>query len=191
MSKQESNEDLKHDRGHEYDGIREYDYPAPKWWQAIFYGSIFWAVGYFAYYHVFEGETLRHQLDRELVDIEREKLKAAANGPSDGDLMALVSKPEIVKAGKETFMSKCASCHGDQGQGIIGPNLTDQSWIHGAGTAADIFKVVDKGVADKGMPPWGPILAPAELKSVVAYVKTLQGTKPTNPKAPQGTEVKL
>ena len=104
--------------------------------------------------------------------------------------MVLIADPNSVKAGKEIFLSKCSSCHGEHGQGIIGPNLTDHFWLHGKGTAVDIFKTVDKGVPDKGMPPWGPILAASEVKNVVAFVKTLQGTNPANPKAPQGVEVK-
>lgn len=33
--------------GHEYDGIREYDKPLPKWWLVVFFGTLFWGLGYF------------------------------------------------------------------------------------------------------------------------------------------------
>ena len=190
MSKDTSKEDKKYEMDHNYDGIREYNYPAPTWWQVIFFGSIIWAVGYFMYYYVFDGETLRHSLDRQLVEIDRENLKSAGAGPSEDELMKLVADPAVVGLGKVTFLGKCSSCHGEHGQGIIGPNLTDNYWLHGKGLAADIFKTVEGGVADKGMPPWGPILSPTELKNVVAYVKSIRGTHPSNPKAPQGEEVK-
>jgi len=190
MSKNNSDEDQKYELNHEYDGIREYDYPAPRWWQIVFYASIIWGVGYFFYYSVFDGETLRHRLDRELMAIETERLKMASSGPTENELMSLVSNPKVIVSGKETFLGKCSSCHGEHGQGIIGPNLTDNFWLHGNGSVSDIFKTVEKGVPDKGMPPWGPILSATELKSVVAYVKTLRGSNPANPKAPQGVEVK-
>lgn len=190
MSDVNENEDKKYEMNHDYDGIRELNYPAPTWWQVVFLGTIVWAFGYFAYYYMFEGETLRHKLDRQLVELERERLKAGTQGPGEDELMALVSNPEALASGKATFQVRCVSCHGEHGQGVIGPNLTDDYWIHGKGTAADIYTVVDKGVSDKGMPPWGPILPPKDVKNLVAYVKSLRGTKPENPKAPQGLEVK-
>ena len=175
---------------HEYDGIHECNYPAPQWWQILFYACIVWGVGYIFYYSLFEGETLKHRLDRQLVELERIRLNTVATGPSNEDLIALARNPEILKSGKGTFLGKCSSCHGEHGQGIIGPNLTDHFWLHGKGKPSDIFHTVDKGVADKGMPPWGPILSSTDLKAVVAYVTTLQDTHPENPKTPQGTEVK-
>ena len=36
--------------GHEYDGIREYDKPLPKWWLVIFFGSIVWGVAYWVFF---------------------------------------------------------------------------------------------------------------------------------------------
>ena len=36
--------------GHEYDGIREYDKPLPKWWLVIFFGSIVWGVAYWIFF---------------------------------------------------------------------------------------------------------------------------------------------
>ncbi|MGA6100969.1 cytochrome-c oxidase, cbb3-type subunit III [Psychrobacter pocilloporae] len=36
--------------GHEYDGIREYDKPLPKWWLVIFFGSIVWGVVYWVFF---------------------------------------------------------------------------------------------------------------------------------------------
>ena len=189
-SEKRKNEDKKYELDHEYDGIQEYDYPAPAWWQIIFFATIVWGIGYFIYYSVYDGETLRHSLNRQLVEIERERLKTASNGPSESELTALVSDANSLKVGRETFMGKCSSCHGEHGQGMIGPNLTDRFWIHGNGSISEIFKTVDKGVPDKGMPPWGSILPATEMKSVVAYVKTLQGSNPANPKAPQGVEVK-
>jgi cytochrome c oxidase cbb3-type subunit 3 len=87
--------------------------------------------------------------------------------------------------GEETFTTNCAACHRADGGGLIGPNLTDDAWIHG-GTITDIYTTVTKGVLDKGMPAWEKVLKPEQLAEVVAYVTTLKGTNPANPKAPQG-----
>jgi cytochrome c oxidase cbb3-type subunit 3 len=74
------------------------------------------------------------------------------------------------------------------GGGLIGPNLTDNAWIHG-GQITDIYKTVMNGVLEKGMPAWGTMLKPEEVEQVVAYVASLQGSNPANPKAPQGAPV--
>ena len=71
---------------------------------------------------------------------------------------------------------------------MIGPNLTDNAWIHGAGKLTDIYGVVDGGVAAKGMPAWGRQLTPIELRKVVAFVGTLRGTNVPG-KAAEGTPV--
>jgi cytochrome c oxidase cbb3-type subunit 3 len=100
----------------------------------------------------------------------------------------MLSDQVQLKAGGEVFAKNCGSCHGSKGEGSIGPNLTDKFWIHGA-KLSEIYTTVEKGVLDKGMPPWGPVLKPEELKQVVAFVKSLKGSNPPNPKAPQGNEI--
>ena len=71
---------------------------------------------------------------------------------------------------------------------MIGPNLADDSFLHG-GSIDSVYLVVAGGVLAKGMPAWGTMLKPDELSHVVAYVKSLQGTSPANPKAPEGVKV--
>jgi len=118
---------------------------------------------------------------------------AAHPAPTGGDmsadqLLAIAKDEEQLEEGKETYTAYCASCHAPDGGGLIGPNLADAYWIHG-GAITDIYKTVTNGVLEKGMPPWGKTLKPEQLSAVVAYVSTLQGTTPANPKAPQGNPV--
>ena len=82
-------------------------------------------------------------------------------------------------------MEVCAACHGDKGQGGIGPNLTDAYWIHG-GDVKSVFKVVKYGVLEKGMISWKDEMKPGEMQAVVSYIFTLQGTNPDGAKEPQG-----
>src|SRR5690606_6343141 len=93
--------------------------------------------------------------------------------------------PSVQEQGKTVYATNCASFHAPDGGGLIGPNITDNYWIHG-GKPADIYHVVAGGVLDKGMPPWEKTLKPEQLRAVVAYVVSLKGTSPANPKAPQG-----
>lgn len=177
--------------GHEYDGIQEFDNPLPRWWVQMFYLTIAFAIGYYGYYEFGPGKGLSEEFEQEFAANQIARAQKTPSNPSGSGegaqarLVALVKDPSQREKGKAVYTGKCASCHGPQGQGSIGPNLTDDHWIHG-GSLADIAKSVSQGVPDKGMPPWKAMLSPEELDSVVVYVKSIKGTQPPNPKAPQG-----
>jgi cytochrome c oxidase cbb3-type subunit 3 len=104
-------------------------------------------------------------------------------------LRALARDARAVAGAREIFATRCMPCHGPQGQGVIGPNLTDDYWIHGR-TLVDIRRIISEGVPDKGMVPWKDQLKPDEIDALAAYVSTLAGTNPPNPKPPQGVNGK-
>ncbi len=172
---------------HEYDGIREYDNPMPFWWKAVFLVTVIWSPIYvigieFGYINDY-GEDLRE--DTAVVSSLRAKTMAAAPVVDEALIVASAGDPARVAAGQKVFMATCASCHNQQGQGLIGPNLTDKFWLHG-GSPMDIHKVVVEGVAANGMPAWGNIISIDDAINVTAFIATLQGTEPENPKDPQG-----
>jgi cytochrome c oxidase cbb3-type subunit III len=173
---------------HDYDGIRELNNPLPGWWLMTFYICIIFAVIYFAYYQLFGGPTLDQELSSQMSSIikEQKKTEAAQGVKSQADYAVLLSNPEAIAKGKAEFMAKCMPCHGDKGQGIIGPNLTDNYWIHGDGTIPAILTVMNTGVPEKGMPSWKGVI-PTDLQDdVAAYVYSIHGTNPPGAKAPQG-----
>jgi cytochrome c oxidase cbb3-type subunit III len=87
--------------------------------------------------------------------------------------------------GKSIYKTACAVCHGNAGEGLVGPNMTDDYWIHG-GSIKDIFKVIKYGVIDKGMKPWKDDYSPNQIAQLSSYIKSMRGTNPPNPKEPQG-----
>jgi cytochrome c oxidase cbb3-type subunit 3 len=97
----------------------------------------------------------------------------------------LAQTPAIVAQGKAVFGKTCAPCHGADGRGGVGPNLTDGDWLHG-GTPSDIYKSVDEGIAAKGMPAWGPQLGEVVVEYAVAFVLSMGGPRASEDKAPQG-----
>ncbi|MEM9692366.1 MAG: cytochrome c, partial [Myxococcota bacterium] len=97
----------------------------------------------------------------------------------------LVANAGSVSQGQKVFNTHCVTCHGDKAEGKIGPNLTDKFWLNGDGSLMSIYKVVDQGVADKGMVPWGGTLSPGDLRKVVAYVGSVRDTNIPG-KEPQG-----
>lgn len=173
---------------HSYDGIQEYDNPMPAWWVFVFWATIVFSV----FYYVNPANTgLGKGRETEYAE-DMAAFRAAhpvnAGGGSPAELMAVVAKPSEVAEGKKVYAAKCAACHAVDGGGQIGPNLTDDAWIHG-GTIDSIYATVNAGVLAKGMPAWGKLLKPDEMTEVVAYVWTLHGTTPAKPKEPQGVVV--
>jgi len=175
---------------HEYDGIREYDNPLPRWWVWMWAGSFFFSVGYFFHYHVsHNGTSVSDDYVADMAEArEAEAKQSLAEPVSEESLGKLMQNPALMTDAKALFGLRCAPCHGANAQGLIGPNLTDNAWLHGAGKLTDIYGVVDGGVAAKGMPAWGRQLSPIELRKVVAFVGTLRGSNAPG-KAPEGTAV--
>lgn len=183
---------------HEYDGIRELDNPIPTWFNALFYSTVAFGLVYLLVYHVFSwGLNQDQEYVREMAIAEREKeeyLSKAANLIDEASI-TVDETGSLAIAGKSIFAANCVACHGALGEGGIGPNLTDEFWLHG-GDIKDIFKVVKYGVPDKGMVPWEQTLTPSQIAEVSNYIVTLKGTNPLNGKEAQGekyistTEVK-
>lgn len=174
---------------HNYDGIRELDNHLPPWWKWLLYGSFIWGAIYLIVYHVTDSLPLMEQeYQNEVARAAEQKAKLAAAQPAEViDENTLVYQPDeaILASGKKIYAINCASCHMPEGQGSIGPNLTDDYWIHG-GSIKDIYLTIKNGVPEKGMISWAPVLSPAQMRDVAFYIKSLRGTNPPNPKAPQG-----
>jgi cytochrome c oxidase cbb3-type subunit 3 len=176
---------------HNYDGIQEYDNPMPRWWVLLFWGSFLFAVGYFFHYQLSpngRGVYDVYQAEMEVAAEQAEK-RALAEKVTEESLQELTKQEPMVLAGQAVFQQRCVTCHLDQGQGKIGPNLTDNYALHG-GKLMDIYSVVRNGVIEKGMQAWGKTLKPIELRQVVAYVGTLRG-KNVPGKPPQGEKFEL
>lgn len=173
---------------HEYDGIRELDNSLPPWWVALFYITIAFGVVYLFYYHV-SGSGLSSQEEYEL-EMEKAEEAVAAFVARQGDqvdetnVVALEDENEI-SLGKAIYEVNCVACHGALGEGGIGPNFSDEYWIHG-GDIKDLFRTIKYGVPEKGMISWQTQLRPAEMQRVASYILTFQGTNPPNGKAPEG-----
>ncbi len=169
---------------HEYDGIRELDNQLPGWWLWLFYLSILFSIVYLTYYHVL-GPQYSSQ-----AAYEEEVARAHAAGlgihyEAWGPDVEPVADAESLAVGQQVFVSQCAVCHGQLGEGLIGPNFTDDFFLHGP-TFADTVRTIEEGVPEKGMISWKTQLSREEVRSVASYIKNLEGTDPPNQKAPEG-----
>ena len=185
----EAEEDVLMD--HEYDGIQELDNNLPPWWLYGFYASIIFAVIYVFNFHITgNGDLQIAEYNNEMLEAEAAKAAFATTQENvlDESNVELLTDAGDLAAGGKTFKLYCAPCHGANGgsqPGGVGPNLTDEYWIHGGGVT-DIFKTIKYGVPEKGMVSWQAQLNPTQIQQVSSFIKSLAGTNPENPKEPQG-----
>lgn len=181
-----NNEEKNVERPYIVDGIKEYDNPLPPWWVTLFWGCNIFAVIYLIYIHGMGGPTLDKELETARSEHQKQMTQMADAGDGSGsDLKAVLSSKEAIEAGKAHYKVNCVPCHGPEGQGLVGPNLTDKYWLHG-GSAESIIKSISEGIPTKGMVPWKAILGPKKIKETAAFIMSLKGTNPPNPKAPEG-----
>ena len=176
---------------HDYDGIRELDNSLPPWWKYGFYVTIVAAVIYLMNFHVLGiGKNPEQEYAAQMQEgkLQEEAYKAKTKNLIDEDNVKIADAAGTAE-GKKIYLSSCVACHGPSGEGGIGPNLTDEYWLHG-GSMNDIYKTIKLGYPEKGMQSWQAMFSPVQMNELASYVKSLKGTKPSNPKAPQGEPFK-
>jgi len=181
----EKEKDLMFD--HAYDEIRELDNKIPPWFNYLFYGSIAFGIFYMINYHVLSsGDVQASEYNEEVKMAELKKIELVKSGALlDENKLTALTDVAALNSGKEIFIKNCAVCHTEKGGGLVGPNLTDDYWIHGGGIR-NIFTTVKNGVPAKGMISWKSQLNPRQIQEVSSFILTLRGTNPPNPKAPEG-----
>jgi len=173
---------------HDYDGIKELDNDLPPWWKWLFYITIIFAVVYLVNLFIFKSDYLVQEKEFENEMAEAQMSLPENTKQSEEFQIVLLDDEASLASGAETWAKICAVCHLPDGGGLVGPNMTDNYWIHG-NTLEDQFNVVTNGVIEKGMIPYKDQLSPQKRLEVLSYINVkLQGTTPANPKAPEGKE---
>jgi cytochrome c oxidase cbb3-type subunit 3 len=177
---------------HNYDGIQEFDNNLPRWWVWLFYITIIYSAVYLVYYHVAKaGDLSAQEYEKEVK--AGSAVKSGAMSKFEASIPALTPSMDaaVLDGGHQVYTKLCAPCHRKDGGGLVGPNLTDNYWIHGS-NYVDTVKVIWDGVPAKGMITWKTMLKPEEIQSVASYIYTLRGAKlaspgkpPENQQAPQ------
>lgn len=178
---------------HEYDGIQEFDNPMPRWWKWIFWGSFYFSILYFAHYHLTgNGESVMASWESDVAAAReaQAQLLLKDGGPSEEKLLEFMTDSGLMADASQLFVQRCAQCHGNEGEGKIGPNLTDEYWLHGSASLMDIYQAVDEGFTAKGMPAWGRQLRPVEVMKLAAFVGSLRNTQRQG-RAPEGVKIAL
>lgn len=173
---------------HNYDGIRELDNILPPWWVGMFYATIIAGVVYFSYYHIADkglSSSEQYLVEVEEAEEEVKAYLAMQSDQVDENTVVMLEDENELALGESIFINKCAVCHGVEGEGGVGPNMTDNYFLHG-GTINDVFRTIKYGVPEKGMISWKSQLRSSDMQRVASYILTLVGNTPSNPKDPEG-----
>jgi len=175
----------------DHDGIVELDNHLPNWWLTTLFGAVAFSFVYWGYYHTLgAGETTEQELahDQALLASQRTHAALASAGLDDATILEASRSEVTIKSGAAVFQQNCIACHGQKGEGGVGPNLTDPFWLHG-GRPLQIYSTIANGVVEKGMLAWMAPLGEAKVREVTAYLVTLKNTNVAG-KAPQGDQDK-
>lgn len=173
---------------HDYDGIKELDNALPPWWKWGFYITVILAVIYMFRFHMGgNGPSPEEEYNREMkvAQARIEEYQKKTGGSIDEKTVKMADAAGIA-AGKAMYLKNCVACHLPNGAGSVGPNLTDDYWLHG-GAIGDVFKTIRDGVQEKGMQSWKNTYSPQEMQNIASFILSLKGTKPAGGKEPQGT----
>ncbi|HEB60311.1 MAG TPA: cytochrome C oxidase Cbb3, partial [Phycisphaeraceae bacterium] len=155
---------------HDFDGIKEYDNPLPTWWVWLWVGSMIFSVFYILWYHVGNGPSIYDKLEKENARFGDAMMAKYGNlKPDEETILKFMNDNDAMSAISSLFKGKCAQCHVADGSGNVGPNLTDDYYIH-VKKITDIPDVITKGVLAKGMPPWEGQLTETQIVLLSSYV---------------------
>ena len=143
-------------RGHEWDGIQEFDNPLPLWWKWVFYATIVWAVGYWIVmpaWPLIDSHTKGVIGYSSRASVIAEVAEARAAQQQFHDRIDAASLEEIrtdrellqfaLAGGRSAFAVNCSQCHGSGASGRIGyPNLNDDEWLWGGSLKAIQYTIV-------------------------------------------------
>lgn len=184
-------DDKKMEHNHDFDGIEELDNDLPRWWLGIFWVTSLLAVFYIPYYHFIAPEKLPRAALEADMQARADQLEAIeAEKPKDREavLQARYKAGGWQESAKADFDMYCMACHATDGGGTIGPNFTDDYYIHG-GTLTNIYDTISEGVPMKGMVSWKVTMKPEQMENLALYIRSLRGTTPAVAKAPEGRKV--
>lgn len=173
--------------GHSYDGISEYDNPTPGWWHLLFFLSIIFSVGYFIIYSADPlAPTVQGDWEKDVAEANAKIFAKIGNLKADEPTMlAMMGQPDWMSFGSSLFKANCISCHGREGQGEVGPNLTDDSYKN-ITKLPDFLRVIREGAAGGAMPAWKGRLSDNEVVLVSSYAASLRGKNLPGPRGAEG-----
>ncbi|QQV02893.1 MULTISPECIES: cytochrome c [Chryseobacterium] len=114
---------------HGFDGITELDNSLPKWWIGLFYFGIIFCGVYMIAFAFTDYAHPDAEYDKE-TKIQLASIEEYEKNAPPINLETAKYSADYISEGEQLFKTNCVTCHGDNGKGGIGPNLTDNNWIN-------------------------------------------------------------
>lgn len=176
--------------GHRYTDIELQDNPLPSWWKWLFVAMLLFCPVYWIFYHGgASGRSVEDAYAAELAANTRRQFAEIGDlEPTAETIVHYMEEDQWLRVGQSVFLTHCTACHGREGQGEIGPNLTDDYYKNASGIE-DIARVISEGAAGGAMPKWSNRLHGNEIVLTAAYVASLRGTNVEGGRMPEGREI--
>jgi len=197
--------------GHEWDGIKEFDTPLPRWWLWVLYATIVWSIAYWIampawplvrdYTRGILGYSQRLVLEQEMQDARAAQESfdiRIAMTPLEGIRTDPALLEFAMAGGRSAYAVNCSQCHGRGAAGSPGyPNLNDDAWLWGGNLEA-IQKTIRYGIRsghpearDSAMPAFlkDQLLTPPEINDAAEYVLALSGQTSDAAAARRGAKI--
>ncbi len=177
---------------HNYDGIQEFDNPLPGWWKLTFWATLVFSVLYWGWFHIWPGKSIYQSWEADVTAasavVESVETPNFLIANTEESLLAIMADSSSLKRGQKIFELNCIACHLKDGGGIVGPNMTDEEYLH-IKQLTDFVPLIEAGILEKGMTPWKGVLTDDQIVLVAAYLASLRGTTPATPKAAEGEAI--
>lgn len=150
------------------DGIIEDRKQAPPvYFTVLFYGLIVWGVAFMAFY-LLSGWSSEAEFKEKMAAHKGEPPVQQVASPAPAALPAVATAPELTA--QELFSKHCAGCHGADGKGAFGPDLSGD-YQYGK-TSLAIQESIASG-RPKSMPAFEQKLSSKEIEALTEFLLNL------------------
>ena len=159
---------------HDYDGIRyREEKNSPGIFRILFSALVVWGVIFMGYY-LFSGWSSQTEIDtaRKAISDKKQLAHKKAEATVDAQQGSGHKVESYIAEGKQTYARLCAACHGENGKGVVGPDLTASTYKYGK-ARLDITKSISEG-RPNGMPGFSSQINPEQIEGLVEFLLSLK-----------------
>jgi len=159
---------------HDYDGIKyREEKKSPKVFRILFSVLCTWGIIFMGYY-LFSGWSSQSEADaaKKVRDEKKQSAHQATEATGVPKEEGVHKVESYIAAGKQLYATHCAACHGENGKGVVGPDLTASKYKYGK-SRLDIAKSISEG-RPGGMPGFKSQINDEQVEGLVEYLLSLK-----------------
>ncbi|MCJ7566484.1 MAG: c-type cytochrome [Anaerolineales bacterium] len=125
------------------------------------------------------GSTFGGPLDEDEIDAIVTFIRTWEDNPPV-ELPPEIAVANVPLSGVDIYSSLCAQCHGEVGEGGIGPSFRDEA-LQQTKTDPELFESISLGHSASSMIAWGEILTSDQITQVVQHIRNITSSKQPPP----------